>query len=293
MSWIESHSDMADHPKTLDLMGMMAWDLDTALGKIHRFLWWVQKYAEDGDLRKHNDDRLGRSVGMAGGEASSRFVEAMVSAGWIEKDPYMRVRNWWDYAKYYLMAKHKRHPEVWKMVRNSYITGAVTVTATDNLTIPNHTKPNTVKRSVPPENNTRRENNTVKGETGGVKPPEKSIVTMGTGGKGNGSGDHGPGGRADKGGGYAVTTDVQRVVLGFKVSMGVEQEDRAWDRVYFPRYSKVARDLLHILDGNADRCLDCIESVTQWLDGRRLSWTPETILKHAVTWKTGRLSHAK
>jgi hypothetical protein len=51
LAWIESHQTLEKHPKTLDLMNATGWDLDTCLGKLHRFWYWCVDYAEDGDLR--------------------------------------------------------------------------------------------------------------------------------------------------------------------------------------------------------------------------------------------------
>jgi hypothetical protein len=83
-------------------------------------------------------------------------------------------------------------------------------------------------------------------------------------------------------------TDVQNVVLGFKIQMGVSEDDKGWDRVYFPRFSKPAKELL-ILFGDVGRSLECIEAVTKSLAKKNLSWTPETIVNHASDWKNGRL----
>jgi hypothetical protein len=136
MAWLEAHSDLESHYKTLDLMADMGWDLDTTIGKLFRFWWWCQKYAEDGDLRRHNDERLGGAVGLNRDE-SKKFVEAMLRACWLEREPYFRVHDWWQYIGPWLRSKYKRQPKKWEAVRDMY--GLCTGYVTANQT--NQTKP--------------------------------------------------------------------------------------------------------------------------------------------------------
>ena len=84
-------------------------------------------------------------------------------------------------------------------------------------------------------------------------------------------------------------TDVQRVTIGFKLKSGNPQDDTAWDKVYFARFSKSAKDLLTFLDGDVYSCLDCIDDVVDWLLSKNLAWTPETIVKHAADWRNKKL----
>lgn len=121
MAWIESHQTIERHRKTKKLMRLMEWDLDTTIGKLHRFWWWCVDYAEDGDLRKFSDDDIGESVAL-NGEPASKFVEAMVASCWIDRDPHFRVHDWWDYVGPWLRSRYKRSPEKWETVRNGYVT---------------------------------------------------------------------------------------------------------------------------------------------------------------------------
>lgn len=143
MAWIESHQQLKDHPKVFDLMFSMGWDLDQTIGKLHRFWWWCVDYAEDGDLRKHSDERLARAVGL-NSELSKQFVEAMVASCWIDREPYFRVHEWWHYVGRFLNGKYSGEPERWKQVRDSYSNPTVTrrKPSLPNLTKPNLTKPN-------------------------------------------------------------------------------------------------------------------------------------------------------
>jgi hypothetical protein len=119
MAWIESHQQLLSHPKTLNLMNLMSWDIDTTIGKLQRFWWWCIDYAPDGDLRRYNALNLGAAVGLSRKKAD-QFVSAMIDSGWLDTEPYFRVHDWWAYAGPFLQSKHKRHPVVWQRVRDLY-----------------------------------------------------------------------------------------------------------------------------------------------------------------------------
>lgn len=119
MAWIKSEQAIERHPKTLDLMSRMSWDLDTTIAKLHRFWWWCVDYADDGDLRKHNDARIGAAVGL-NGDAAKQFKDALVQSCWIDREPYFRVHDWWDHAGPFLISKYKNRKEIWKKIRAAY-----------------------------------------------------------------------------------------------------------------------------------------------------------------------------
>ncbi len=119
MAYIESHQQLLTHPKTLDLMSLMGWDIDTTIGKLQRFWWWCLEYAPEGDLRRHNAARLGAAVGLPVDQAE-KFVSAMVQARFLDTSPYFRVHDWWRYVGPFLQVKYKRYPKVWQRVKNLY-----------------------------------------------------------------------------------------------------------------------------------------------------------------------------
>ena len=119
MAWIESHQNLRGHPKVIDLCSMMDWEQDLAIGKLHLFWWWCLDYAIDGDLQKHNDNRIASAMGVAMAE-SGRLVEAMVKARWLDRDPYFRVHDWWDYVGRFLQIRWKHNREAWKRVQELY-----------------------------------------------------------------------------------------------------------------------------------------------------------------------------
>lgn len=120
MAWIESHQSLKDHPKLLDLCGILEWDQDVAIGKLHRLWWWCLDYAVDGDLQRFNDSQIALGMGVAIPQAK-RVVEALVQARWLERQPYFRVRNWWQYVGRFLQIKWKNNENQWKRVRVLYL----------------------------------------------------------------------------------------------------------------------------------------------------------------------------
>ena len=65
MAWIESHQGLERHPKVLRLASDLGIPLDSALGRLHRFWWWVLEYALDGDLREHDDCVIEGACGIS------------------------------------------------------------------------------------------------------------------------------------------------------------------------------------------------------------------------------------
>lgn len=148
MAWIMADQKLKDHPKTLDLMNLMIWDVDVTIGKLFRFWWWCVDYAEDGDLRKHNDARIAMAVGL-NGIYGKEFVDAMVKSGWIDRDPYFRVHDWWDCIGKFLEIKYKQKPEKYQRVRMLY-DGSKNIQENTTDTIKQTDKTKQVKRFTPP-----------------------------------------------------------------------------------------------------------------------------------------------
>lgn len=78
-------------------------------------------------------------------------------------------------------------------------------------------------------------------------------------------------------------TDVQKVVVAFKMLQGFEKDDKAWDRLYFPRFSKSAAALLAFV-GNWKDAVDCCQDIYEKLSSKGFTVTLETITKHAGDW---------
>ena len=123
MSWIESHQALEKHPKTLDLAQRMGWTLDETIGKLHRFWWWCLDYAPDGDLRKHSVAVLAGSVGIPPASAEE-FLINMLESRWIDKKPYRRIHDWWEYVGRFLQIRYKHNPLKGQEIRDAYKNGS-------------------------------------------------------------------------------------------------------------------------------------------------------------------------
>lgn len=121
MAWIESHQALERHPKTHHLMALMGWDIDTTIGKLHRFWWWCLDYAIDGDLRKFPPDVLASAVSIPSSDAQ-KFLEAMIASHFIENKPYLRVHDWWAYVRNFVQGRWNKTPEMWKKIEKLYTT---------------------------------------------------------------------------------------------------------------------------------------------------------------------------
>lgn len=52
MAWIESHQDIARHPKTIRLAKKLNISIPAAIGHLHMLWWWALDFAPDGNLSK-------------------------------------------------------------------------------------------------------------------------------------------------------------------------------------------------------------------------------------------------
>lgn len=131
MSWIESHQKLKDEPKLFDLMIVLNLSKAEAIGRLHMFWWWCVDHAEDGDLSKFNDAHLALAVELNPCEGK-KFIEALTNAGFLEREPYFRIRNWWKYIKRFLQQRYKDYPDKWRKIEKLY-TVSVTDTVTDTV----------------------------------------------------------------------------------------------------------------------------------------------------------------
>lgn len=125
MAWIESHQELNGHPKVKRLARAMGWNLPETIGRLHMFWWWCVDYSPDGDLRKFNDADIAEAVALDAGQGQ-HFVTAMIecggetASGFIERTPYFRVHDWWDFSGRYLQSRYSHSSEKWKKVKRMY-----------------------------------------------------------------------------------------------------------------------------------------------------------------------------
>src|SRR5262245_26087496 len=102
MPWIQSHTEVERHRKTL----MMAQDLNIApvhlSGHLHALWHAVLEQREDGNLAQWSNEFIAL-MAMWQGDAD-RFVSALKRFHWLDDNGL--VHNWLDYAGSYLRSKY-------------------------------------------------------------------------------------------------------------------------------------------------------------------------------------------
>lgn len=106
MAWIESHQELAQHPKTRRLKRALGVSLPTALGHLHLFWWWAMDYAAEGDLSAYSDTDIADAVYWEGDAAV--FLDALRIAGFINDD--RTIHDWQTYVGR-LLAKRRTDAE--------------------------------------------------------------------------------------------------------------------------------------------------------------------------------------
>ena len=94
MAWIESHQEMARHPKTRRVAVRLGISKAAVIGHLHLLWWWTLDFAPDGDLSGFEAEEIA-SVAEWEGDAE-QFLQALLDTGWLDEG--RRVHNWGDYA---------------------------------------------------------------------------------------------------------------------------------------------------------------------------------------------------
>ena len=74
------------------------------------------------------------------------------------------------------------------------------------------------------------------------------------------------------------------LVMFYKITKGIEYDDKIWDRKNFGRCMASASDLLEICK-TYEESKKCLEELAEKFMKTDLSWTLETIVKHSFDWK--------
>jgi hypothetical protein len=84
MPWIESHTSLARHPKTLRLARILGIAVPAALGHLHLLWWWAIEYAPDGGVGRFDAADLALACMWDGDEAA--LLPALQRAGFVDQD---------------------------------------------------------------------------------------------------------------------------------------------------------------------------------------------------------------
>lgn len=147
MVWIESHQEVAHHPKTRKLARRLGVGLPTAIGHLHALWWWAISYAEDGNLNGYSDEDV--ALGALWDAEPKTFVDALVECRWMDRDgESLSIHDWDEYAGR-LVDRRKANAERKRLSRARHaddpdpsggVTGLQNQTRPD-LTEPNQTEP--------------------------------------------------------------------------------------------------------------------------------------------------------
>lgn len=94
MVWIESHQEIAQHPKTRRLARYLGVSIPDAIGRLHLLWWWAMNYAEDGDLSGFDPEELADATLWEGDGAALK--DALIRSGFLDENGH--IHDWDDYA---------------------------------------------------------------------------------------------------------------------------------------------------------------------------------------------------
>jgi len=84
----------------------------------------------------------------------------------------------------------------------------------------------------------------------------------------------------------ASTDPMGALVCAYKVLKGHRWDDRSWDKIHQPRARASAKELLGVC-GDPYKAHECMKQLVRRFKLAGLSWTFETIIKHAHDWMIG------
>lgn len=148
--WIESHQEIAQHPKTKRLARRLGISVPTAIGHLHLLWWWSVDYADDGDLSRYTPEDIADAM-MWEGEPQDLW-DALVELHWIDlKEERPEIHDWDTYIGR-LLEKRRKDAERKRESRdrtppapptsNGHTTDTPKdIQATAQVTVPNRTVP--------------------------------------------------------------------------------------------------------------------------------------------------------
>jgi len=113
--WIESHQELARHPKTKRLARTLGISLVTAVGHLHFLWWWCLDFAQDGALEAFDAADIADGAGWDGDPAA--FMDALIDARFVDRDgDTTRIHDWEHYGEK-LLRRREMHAERMRQAR--------------------------------------------------------------------------------------------------------------------------------------------------------------------------------
>lgn len=125
MGWIESHTVLIRHRKTIELSAWLSIKPVAVMGHLTALWHSALEQQEDGCLGRWADIMIARYAAWEGNP--EEFVKGLIEVGWM--DPDRKLHDWLDYAGRYLISRYKtsnpnRLVEIWLRHGIDYKTGA-------------------------------------------------------------------------------------------------------------------------------------------------------------------------
>lgn len=143
MAWIESHQELARHPKTKRLARAAGIQIPAAIGHLHLLWWWALDYAQSGDLTNYTPEDIADAVLWEGDPAT--FMDALIEAGFIDQeDEQLFIHDWHDYAGKLLerRAKDRERKRTSSAIPVELQRKSIGKSTASDSTVPNPTVPN-------------------------------------------------------------------------------------------------------------------------------------------------------
>lgn len=151
MAWIESHQELAEHPKRKRLSRLLGASKAETIGLLHMLWWWAMDYAKDGDLSRFDDGDIADACDWPGDAAA--FMAALIGAGFVAETRH--IHDWHDYAGR-LIEKREANAERMRKARAEREAAPkneraknVQRTCKTRVGLPNQTKPDSTNQTQP------------------------------------------------------------------------------------------------------------------------------------------------
>ncbi len=107
MAWIEVHTNLPRHDKTLQLQSLLKLNTPQALGHLLLLWIWALENSPDGSLRRLDARGLARTC-QFNVRRAEEFTEALVASGFLDRgEGGLRIHDWEEYAGRYNVIRQR------------------------------------------------------------------------------------------------------------------------------------------------------------------------------------------
>lgn len=258
MSYVNLDPNFFEHPKTRRLVGLLG-PMSEVL-PIRLWAYCAKMHPRDGRMTDYTEAEIKGVLGVPEANGIST-VTAMIRVGFLERTDSGFVCVDWKQHQGHIWALKKRNAHAaktrWKNLREKSKTKRVARPKTLESVYSDSVNPS--MRDAMPNTDSRMP----------LSVPCRALPSQ----------------LKEKTTDIAVPakpkTPIQRIVEAYKHAKGVPMDDKGWDRSNFGRYSKAAKSLLECFKGDVDLTAAYIFTRATELDEKSISWTLETITRHA------------